>query len=81
MNKMAYVLLSPKNLELKEVTNAFRTNSSFFFMKWEEYLSSGDILSKVLRFFRATGSRGLRVSDVVGNTMRPHYMLTIKLIV
>lgn len=67
MNKMVYILPAPKNsCDLKEVINAFRTDSRFvgFFHKvGKKCLSSGGILYKMLRCsqsHRILGLQGFR---------------------
>lgn len=66
--------------DLEESINAFRTDKVFH-IEGNKFLSSGDILNKIIGFLRATESWDLNVSEVKVNTLRPHYMLILRLMV
>lgn len=66
--------------DLEELINGFRTDKVFH-IEGNNFLSSGGILNKIIAFLRASESWDLIVSRVKVNTLRPHYMLILWLMV
>lgn len=78
MNHVAHVF--PAFTRSRKLINAFRTDKVFH-IEGNNFLSSGGILNKIIAFLRATESWDLSVSGVKVNTLRPHYMLILRLMV